>query len=330
MPLKTHTIALFLPLVGVVACSANDDAASADNGGNDELNAVAGAYQAGLRTASGEDVVLAYDPVAGTVPGRPECQTIVANPLRIAVSKPAGLTGSSVKATLDTYIRGRTIAFERSPGESPGAITLTRANKISFRAEIPNVIIGKTCSGGAVEYYQNLVLSIDGNTLIDPVGNKGNFWTTLAMAKKGGISALSRHSVSLASVAGTKAVVSIGKLAGDDPRQPATCDQVQAIPARITVTPAKPAQQVTIKLDNNMRGPSVATMLAPSSPGALTLTKGANGTFSAEIPPFVIDSMCSGTKMEYWQELVLTVDGTVEVDPVGKRPSFLLDLSKAP
>ena len=326
----SHTIALLLPVLGLVGCSATDGAASLDNGKNNELNAVPGAYQAALRTVSGEDVVLAFDPVPGTVAGRPECQTIVANPLRIAVSKGSGIPGSSVKADLATYTRGRTMAFARSPEESPGAVALTRSSTVSFRAEIPNVIIGKTCSGEPVEYFQNLALSIDDAVLVDPIGNKGSFWTTLALANKTGISAVARHSVSLASVGGTKAVVDIGKISGDDPRQPATCTQVQAVPARITVTPSKPAQQVTIKFDNFMRGPTMAATLAPSSPGALTLTKGADGTFSAELPPFVIDSTCSGTKSEYWQTLVLTVDGTVEVDPIGQKPSFLLELAKTP
>lgn len=316
-------LSLTLPLF---ACAAEASDGSEATSSDDELNAVPGAFQARLRATTGEDVVLGFDKETRPVAGRPECEVVVASPLRIAVSKGSGLSPARAEVIVDNYVRGRTVAFTRSAEDSKTA-PLTRASRVSYRAEIPGFVIGKRCSGEPLEYHQNLKIVLDGKPLIDPIGDKDNFWVTLAGAQKTGVSATARATASLSSVEGASVSLTFGKLAGDDPAQPATCTRVQAIPARLTVK-APGARTVSVKLENYMRGQTVARTLAPSSPGSLTLVAGADGSFSADVPPMVIESSCSGTPMTYDQVLTLTIDGKVHTDPVGRKPSFLLDLAK--
>jgi hypothetical protein len=327
---KVRSLFVLPLLLMASAVSAGCSAAPADvsESQEGELNAVAGAYQVRLRAKSGEDIVLGFDRAEQPVAGRPECTAVVASPLRIAVSKGTGMTAGRVEAKLDAYLRGRTVAFTRSPEDSRET-ALRRASSVSYRGEIPSVIIGKRCSGEPFEYFQNLKIVVDGQALIDPIGDKDNFWSRLESASKTGVSAAERHAIALTGKAGSKVDVSFGKLAGDDPASPATCEQTVAAPARIRVRPAAAARAVTVRLEDYMRGPTVAATLAPSSPGLITLAKDADGTFSADVPPFVIDSRCSGTRMTYWQTLELSVDGVIENDPIGDKPRFELDLHEA-
>jgi hypothetical protein len=315
-------------LLGASACSSTES--SNESTGEEALNAVPGEYQVRLRAQSGEDIVIGFDRTVGVAPGRPQCETIVANPLRIAVSKGLGLPGNTVAVSIDAYHRARTIAYGPSPSDSKSDIDLVRTSNVSFRAEIPDVVVAMRCSGEPIEYFQNLKVRRDGVSLIDPIGQKDNFWVTLAAAKKDGISAVSRHKVLLQGVEGSKVTVDFGKLAGDDPSAPSTCEHVQAVPARVTVTPSKPAQDVRVDIQNFMHGPTIASTLAPSSPGQLILQKGADGSFSGEIPPMVISSRCSGSLTEYSQRLGLSIDGVVENDPLGQKPTFQFNLGATP
>jgi hypothetical protein len=319
-------LSLTLPLFACAAESADEGSATSND---DELNAVPGAFQVRLRSTTGEDVVLAFDKETRPVAGRPECEVVVASPLRVAVSKGAGLSPARAEVIVDNYVRGRTVAFTRSAEDSKTAV-LTRASRVSFRAEIPGFVIGKRCSGEPLEYHQNLKIVLDGKPLVDPIGDKDNFWATLASAPKSGISPSARSTANLASVEGAQVALTFGKLAGDDPAQPATCTQVQAIPARLTVK-APGARTVEVKLENYLSGRTIARTLAPSSPGVLRLTAtSSDGTFGADVPPMVIESACSGTPWTYDQVLTLTIDGKTHTDPVGRKPSFNLDLAKSP
>jgi len=318
-PAFTH-FSFGMTLLGVFGCSTLES--SDENTSDQALNAVAGEYQVRLQAQSGEDIVMGFDRTVGGVAGRPECQTILANPLRIAVSKGLGLPGSQMTVSIDAYHRARTIAFGPSPSDSRSNEGLARASNVSFRAELPNVVVAMRCSGEPIEYFQNIKVWHDGVPLIDPVGQKDNFWVTFEAAKKGGVSATSRHKVELQSVTGSRVNVDFGKFTGDDPSSPSTCEQIQALPARLTVTPGAPAQDVRVDIKNIMHGTTIASTVVPSSPGQLILKKGADGSFSGEIPPMVISSRCSGTLMEYTQRLELTVDGVLENDPLGQTPTF--------
>jgi len=324
---KPYLAAILLALP-MLACSVDASNEGEPTSSADELNAVPGAFQTRLRASTGEDVVLGFDKETRPVAGRPECEIVVANPLRIAVSKGSGLSPARAEVIADNYVRGRTVAFTRSAEDSKTA-ALTRASRVSFRAELPGFVIGKRCSGEPLEYHQNLKIVLDGKAITDPIGDKDNFWVTLASASKTGVSATSRAAANLSSAEGASVALTFGKLAGDDPAQPGTCTQVVAIPARLTVK-APGARTVSVKLDNYMRGQTVARTLAPSSPGSLSLVASSDGTFSAEVPPMVIESTCSGTPMTYDQVLTLTIDGKAHTDPVGRKPSFSLDLAKTP
>lgn len=319
-------LSVALPLFACAA-EATDEGSVGSN--DDELNAVPGAFQVRLRSTTGEDVVLGFDKETRPVAGRPECEVTVASPLRIAVSKGTGLSPARAEVTVDNYVRGRTVAFTRSADDSKSA-PLTRASRVSYRAELPGFVIGKRCSGEPLEYHQNLKIVLDGKPLVDPIGDKDNFWATLASAPKSGISPAARATTNLTSLEGAQVALTFGKLAGDDPKQPATCTQVQAIPARLTVK-APGARTVEVKLENFLSGATVARTLALSSPGLLRLTAtDTAGTFSADVPPMVIESACSGTPWRYDQVLTLTVDGKTHTDPVGRKPTFNLELAKSP
>jgi hypothetical protein len=311
-------------------CAADTGTEGADDS---NLNAVAGAYQVRLRAASGEDITLGFDRTEIKVPNRPECTMVVANPLRIQVAK-AGISASSAKVVLDQWIRNPNIAFTRSADDSPAPITLKRVNATALRAEVPNVVISKSCSGVTTDYTQNLRVSLlpaSGAPVVlqDPVGAKDNFWTDLAKAKKDGVSATTAYTVLAKSAAGSQVSFAFKKVAQDSKTQPATCNEVVAQPLRVTVRPSKPATKVELKLVNYMRSPAVAATPAPSSPGDLKLVKQADGSFTADIAPLVVTSMCSGSAMEYFQVLSLAVDGKAEKDANGVNPNMTVDLNKA-
>lgn len=309
----------------LLACSAADPVAAPAT--DDALNAVPGAYQARLRASSGEDIVFGFDRREVAVAGRPECRAVVAEGLRVAVSSGAGIRASRVDVKVEGFLRGRTIAFGPS-AEDIREARLSRASAVSFRGELPGVVIERRCSGEPIEIFQKISVSVDGRALVDPIGDRPSFWSRLEWAGKTGISAAERRAVSLTGLSGAKIDIAYGRLVGDDPRQPGTCEETQAAPVRVTVRPALPARAVTVDLVDMMRGPTVAATRAPSSPGLVTLSPVGDGSFSADIPPFVVDSRCSGTRMDHWQTLAVTIDGAVERDALHGDPFFELDLAE--
>jgi hypothetical protein len=316
-----------------VGCAADTALEGVDES---NLNAVAGAYQVRLRATTGEDITLGFDRTEVKVPNRPECTMVVANPLRIQVARSGGggISASSAKVVLDQWIRNPNVAFTRTAEDSPAPITLKRLNATALRAEVPNVIISKSCSGVTTEYTQNLRISLlpaSGAPVVlqDPVGAKDNFWTDLAKANKDGVSATAAYTVVAKSAAGSQVSFAFKKLAQDNKAQPATCNEVVAQPLRVTVRPSKPATKVELKLVNYMRSAAVAGTPAPSSPADLKLVKQADGSFTADLAPLVVTSMCSGSPMEYFQVLSLAVDGKAEKDANGVNPNMTVDLNKA-
>lgn len=306
--------------ISSVACSSEIPEEGTTSSG-DELNALPGEYQARLRASTGEDIVLAFDKTTKALDGRPECTVTLAKPLRVAVSKGGGIVATSARVEVDTYLRGKTIAFAKAPELSRQA-SLVKKSTVSIGAEISELEIARSCSGETLEVHQNLRVTIEGRLLVDPIGNKDNFWTTLGSAPKTGISPSTRTSLALRSAQGADASLTFGKLVGDDPRQPATCTQVTAIPARLVVK-AEAAKTVMANITNIMRARTVAPTPAPSSPGALRLDRQPDGTFAIDVPPMVISSQCSGEPTTYAQELTLTVDGRA-------HSPLAFDMSKSP
>jgi hypothetical protein len=238
--------------------------------------AVPGAAQATFRATTGEEIIVAFDPQTKSVPGRPECTTIVASPLRIRVydrvSKAPDMT-----ATIDSFVRGRTVAFTRDAVTSPGKLTLSRVSAVAYGVDVPELVLDKTCSGEPLDHFQSWSFDVGGRSLVDPIGDKPKFWSRLALASKTGVSATSNHAVELKATDGTKIRVAFRKLRGDDPSSPETCERTEAIPLRLTVETSAPASTVTIDMQSSWRSRTTAsvTALRPSMRTMLSVTTSA-------------------------------------------------------
>lgn len=133
-----------------------------------------------LRSTNGTTIQLAFRKLRGDDPAMPQtCERTEAVPLRIAVETPA--PASSVEIELTNSWRSRTTASVPDPS-APGRKTLTKDGPNKFSLDLGPLTIDGRCSGEAKVYGQSLKVIVDGQPLVDPIGQRPSFSAALATA----------------------------------------------------------------------------------------------------------------------------------------------------
>jgi hypothetical protein len=323
--------ALFFVLgTGATACSADVESSDANPTDSDEMawTTVPGLYQTRLASTTREEMVIAFD--RKEKKDTQGCDVIVASPLRIRLYSNGLAANTDVSVNMETFISGRTVAYTKSKSDSPGLLKL-RPMGAAFGADVPEVVIQKRCSGELIQYYQQYQFKVGGRILINPVGNtKEQFLGQLIMAPASGISPEEKRRIDLQTSSGTTVNFEYTRLAGDDPKQPGTCALTEAARLRVQVIPVKtanPVKSVKINIQSIGRPPTGTEFVDPSSPGVVELTSQGGGVYSAEVRPFKIGWICSGTSYTYTQKIGVEVNGKAESDRGSRSPVFRIDMN---